>query len=640
MQKGYSILFLPIDRKIHLKEGESIVEAALRTGIHINASCGGNGVCGRCLVRVASGTSVSPQTMRIDNREYEDGFRLACQTTFKSDAVVEIPLNSQIDRNILQRAAENFHPIPETQILRKPSGIRLVDKLFLELPAPDAGDNTSDVDRLVRELHRRFSRQDIRLPLESMRRLQKTTRAGDWGITISVIVQDGCMEIIDIQPGNTTHAICYGVAIDVGTTTVCGRLVETEGDNVGAIAEYADYNAQISYGEDVISRIMYAGKEGGLKRLHDELVRTVNNVIEGLIEQVALGRDRISHVVFSGNTTMMHLLFEIDPTHIMRAPYVPATTCFPPVEAKQIGIEVPEHAYAFAFPCVSSYVGGDVVSGVVASRMTEGTGISLFLDIGTNGEIVLGNKEWLLCTSCSAGPAFEGGGIRFGTRASPGAIEKVRVNPAGLEPMILTIGKQKPAGICGSGLIDLAAELFRAGVIDNRARFKQHNTTKRVRAGDDGYEYVLCFAPDTAIGKDIVITEIDLENLVRTKAAIYAGCKVLLDNAGLSFDDLESIIIAGGFGHYIDTGNAHIIGLLPEIEESKFRFVGNASLWGAHMGLTDRKIMLQADKTAKMMTNVELSDNIHFTEEFLAAMFLPHTDQRLFRKVLKNLRSS
>jgi len=264
--------------------------------------------------------------------------------------------------------------------------------------------------------------------------------------------------------------------------------------------------------------------------------------------------------------------------------------------------------------------------------------VSLFMDIGTNGEIVLGNKEWLLSASCSAGPAFEGGGIQFGMRASRGAIERVRISPSTFEPMIFTVAKTKPAGICGSGLIDVVAGLLETGLIDQKGKFKRNTGTKRIRKGPDGYEYVLCFAPETGIDKDIVITEIDLDNLIRTKAAIYAGCKILLDNVGLDFLNLDMVIIAGGFGHYIDVEKAKVIGLLPDLPDSRFRFIGNGSLAGAHLVSLNNDIWLEAKKIARMMTNVELSNNNRFMEEFVAAMFLPHTDQGLFPEVMKTIR--
>ncbi len=331
----------------------------------------------------------------------------------------------------------------------------------------------------------------------------------------------------------------------------------------------------------------------------------------------------------------MHLLYRIDPRHIMLAPYTPAATSFPPWDARELGFMAGLDAGVYSIPGVSSYVGGDIVSGVALSGMTQGNEISLFMDIGTNGEIVLGNDEWLLCASCSAGPAFEGGGIEFGMRAAPGAIEKVHVNPATLEPMVLTIGHESPLGICGSGLIDLVAELLMAGAIDRNGKFSLHKQGGRVREGRSGMEYVLCFASETGIERDIVLTEIDLDNIMRTKAAVYAGCTVLLQNGGIAFTDLGSVIIAGGFGHSIDVEKAMIIGLLPELPAGKFRFLGNASLGGARIAALSRNFFAKTADIARSMTNIELSDNAQFMHEFMAAMFLPHTDEKMFPETVK-----
>jgi uncharacterized 2Fe-2S/4Fe-4S cluster protein (DUF4445 family) len=284
-------------------------------------------------------------------------------------------------------------------------------------------------------------------------------------------------------------------------------------------------------------------------------------------------------------------------------------------------------------------VGGDIVAGVLGSGVFQRDEITLFMDIGTNGEIVLGNNDWLMCASCSAGPAFEGGGIKFGIRAGKGAIEQVKINPATFEPMILTIGRSKPLGICGSGLIDIVAELIEVGLIDQNGKFKRNLHTERIRSGESGYEYVLCYAPETQINRDIVITEVDLDNLIRTKAAVYAGCRVLLENAGLSFSDVEKFIIAGGFGHYIDIEKAQTIGLLPELPFERFVFVGNGALLGERLLSFSKNFLDEAERIARMMTNLELSNNNNFMDEFVAAMFLPHTDEKAFPGVIARLKA-
>jgi uncharacterized 2Fe-2S/4Fe-4S cluster protein (DUF4445 family) len=286
---------------------------------------------------------------------------------------------------------------------------------------------------------------------------------------------------------------------------------------------------------------------------------------------------------------------------------------------------------------VASYVGGDIVAGILGSGIFQRETLTLYMDIGTNGEIVLGNKDWLASVSCSAGPAFEGAGIKFGMRATRGAIEEVSINHRTFEPMILTIGRAKPIGICGSGLIDTVAELLETGMIDQNGKFRRDLPTDRVQEGPDGHEYLLARKAETQIHKDMVLTEIDIENLIRTKAAIYAGCKVLLDSVGLTFKDVEQVIIAGGFGRHLDLEKAIFIGLLPELDIEKFIFVGNGSLLGARLLSFSKNLLKEAERIALMMTNLELSNHPTFMNEFIAAMFLPHTDSSAFPQVLRRL---
>jgi uncharacterized 2Fe-2S/4Fe-4S cluster protein (DUF4445 family) len=328
---------------------------------------------------------------------------------------------------------------------------------------------------------------------------------------------------------------------------------------------------------------------------------------------------------------MMHLLLGIDPTPIMLEPYVPAAKVLPPGQASDMGLGALEPQVPALFvPCVSSYVGGDIVAGVVASGMARSDEVTLFMDLGTNGEIVVGNKDWLVCASCSAGPAFEGGGIGFGMRAGTGAIEQVRINPRTFDPMILTVGKVRPMGICGSGLIDLVAELLETGLIDERGRFRRDCGTERVRDGEGTVEYVLCYGAETQVGRDIVITEVDLDNLMRAKAAMFAGCRVATASVGLDLGEMDRIVIAGGFGHSLDVEKARTIGLLPEAPVDRFVFLGNGSLFGAALCAVSRRFIDESVRVARMMTNLELAASSRFTNEFTAAMFFPHTDGRLF----------
>ncbi|OPY67682.1 MAG: hypothetical protein A4E57_02149 [Syntrophorhabdaceae bacterium PtaU1.Bin034] len=509
----------------------------------------------------------------------------------------------------------------------------------------------NDLARLFRELKKRHGIDDIFADFEVMGRLARVMREADWRVTATIEVGKNSNRLINVEAGNREDGHC-SIVIDIGTTTVCGQLLDLarceavrrtgtlkNGSRLCTLAEASDYNGQISYGDDVISRIMYAQKPGGLKRLQEVVVGTINGVIGELIRTSGADPASVSHVVFAGNTTMTHLVLGLDPKYLMLPPYTPTADFIPPVRAVDLGLKVDGHVHVYTFPCVASYVGGDIVAGILGSGIFQRDEITLYMDIGTNGEIVIGNREWLTCTSCSAGPAFEGGGITHGMRAGKGAIEQIRVNPSTYEPMILTIGRTKPAGICGSGLIDVVSGLFEAGVVDQNGKINRELATERVREGESGWEYVICYAEDTHTGRDIVITEADLDNLIRAKAAIYAGCKTLLDTVGLELADVERIIIAGGFGHYIDIEKAQTIGLLPDIPPERFTFVGNGSLLGARLLSFSRELLRETARIARSMTNIELSSNPSFMHEFMAALFIPHTDENAFPRIMERIRN-
>jgi uncharacterized 2Fe-2S/4Fe-4S cluster protein (DUF4445 family) len=385
---------------------------------------------------------------------------------------------------------------------------------------------------------------------------------------------------------------------------------------------------------------MYAQKPGGLERLRTSVIDTVNRLIDEMVEGTEIDIDDITQMVFAGNTTMTHLILGLDPRYLMLEPYVPTVTDIPDTAAERIGLRAGRKASVRFFPSVASYVGGDIVAGVLGSGMFQREEITLFIDIGINGEIVVGNKEWLTCASCSAGPAFEGGGISSGVRAVKGAIEQVHINPSTFEPMLLTIERGMPIGVCGSGLIDLMAELFETGLIEQNGKFRRSAGTERIRERQGVWEYLVCSAVDSATGKDIVLTEPDIDNLMRAKAAVYAGCRVLLENVGLDMHDIERVIIAGGFGHHISLEKAKTIGLLPDIADNRFLFLGNGSLLGARLACLSRALDQEAKAIAEGMTNIELSNSKNFMDEFVAALFIPHTNEQAFPHVLKRLRGA
>jgi uncharacterized 2Fe-2S/4Fe-4S cluster protein (DUF4445 family) len=399
----------------------------------------------------------------------------------------------------------------------------------------------------------------------------------------------------------------------------------------------ADYNGQITRGEDVISRIIYAGKDGGLNELQSLVISTLNRLIERVCRRQHIEPDVISKIVVAGNTTMIHLLLALPPEVIRKSPFVPTINHIPPLVARDIGLKAHPEALLDCLPGVASYVGADITAGIVASGLNRAGALTMFIDIGTNGEIVLGDGSWLISCACSAGPAFEGAGVRFGMRATAGAIEEVWIDQKTLEPTIRVIGKEKPRGICGSGLIALLSEMFVTGVVDKGGNFNLAAHHSRIRPGDHGGEYVVVWGNETVEGRDIVITKVDVDNLLRTKAAIYAGFSVLAQSVGLSLADVQDFIIAGAFGQYINIEKAIQIGLLPDMPWERFKFLGNTSVLGAYMALLSPKAREHIAEAASKLTYLELSADNSFYDQFTSALFLPHTDITRFPSVQEAL---
>ncbi len=632
--------------------GENLLRVAMAAGVHINASCGGNGTCGKCKIIIDKGKVESEHSEKLSVEQWQQGYRLACRTQVIDDLSITIPPESRIDNSALKRKTGGQRHILKARDLNTlVQGLTInpaVFKCYLELPPPTADDNISDLGRLMREIKKSYKYDSISTDFHLLRRLSQLLRQADWKVTVTLVYTPKGFKLIDLEAGDTTKDN-YSIIIDVGTTTVKGQLLNLEEcriahsntmdtDSENLCAEDARYNSQVGFGEDVISRIVHSQKKGGLEALQKAVVTDINEIIAHLLESAGIRNDQISHLVLAGNTTMTQLLLGIDPKYIREDPYVPTANFFPPVRALEIGINLPDYIHIYTFPLVSSYVGGDIVAGVLGSGIFQRDELTLFIDVGTNGEIVLGNCDWLVCTSCSAGPAFEGGGVKNGMRASRGAIEQVRINPETFEPMVITIGNQKPLGICGSGLIDAVAEFLLTGIIEPNGKFDRTLKTSRIREGDNGWEFVLVSAEQAAEGiGDIVLTEGDIDNLIRTKGAIYAGCRILLESVGLSFNDLDRVIIAGGFGQFINLERAIFIGLLPELPTDKFMFVGNGALLGARLVSFSREMMKDAQRVSDMMTNIELANNMKFMDEYVAALFLPHTDTMAFPGVMQVL---
>ncbi len=632
--KEYNVIFYPSNRRIRVKDGENLLRAAIAAEVHINAFCGGDGTCGKCRVIVEKGIVDTKPTTMLSTEEIKEGYVLTCSSAIKSDLEVRVPIESRLaDRQILERERRvptYGHILSTAEWEARLVSVKLdpaVRKVHLRLKPPSLDDSLSDLSRIERELSVKHHIKNIITDISVARKLPDILRQSNWDITGTLLNTGSEIILTQVEPGDTTSQH-YGVAIDVGTTSIVARLMDLNKGHT--LAQSSDYNAQMTYGEDVITRIIFAMKKNGLVKLQSLVISTINGLIERLIKRAKIKPEHISVLVAAGNTTMTHLFLGLNPKYIREEPYIPAATSFPWVKCEELGIDVVPQAYLHCSPCVASYVGGDITAGILASNFLEEDILTLYTDVGTNGEMVLGCSDWLLSCSCSAGPAFEGGGIKHGMRATRGAIEQIRIDPVTLEPMIITVGLTKPLGICGSGLIDAVAELFLAGVINQKGKMNLELETPRVRKGVYGAEYVLAWANETATGKNIVISEADIDNLMRAKAAVFAGITVLVESLDLKLSDIENIIIAGAFGNYLEIDKAITIGLLPELPMEKFIFIGNGSLLGACFACLSREMQEKAKKIAEKMSYLDLSASSKFMERYISALFLPHTNVDLF----------
>lgn len=651
----HTLTFNPDKVEIRVDKGTNLLEAALEAGVHINATCGGQGVCGKCRVMIEAGEIDSEKTEKISQKRYDEGWRQACKTSVLSDCTVQIPVESrglklvvaqQLDMGKVERKLSTLDTKPLAEGWKLDS---LAIKVPLRLTAPTLQDNVSDLTRFSQGLRQQYEIEDISVDVRCIKAMPKILRTKDWFVTATLTtdpLRDALLpgreknrpwKLVRIEGGNTSDQN-LAVALDIGTTTVSGQLVDLRTGE--GLAEKAEYNRQIQYGADVITRIVFALKPEGPKKLQSVVVSSINEVIDELLEETGKSKKNISCIAAAGNTTMTHLLLGMETRYIREAPYVPAAASMLLDVAADVGIDLPDCVQLYTFPSVASYVGGDIVSGILGSGVFQKEELTLYMDIGTNGEIVLGNRDWLACAACSMGPAFEGGGIKHGMRADLGAIEGFHINPVTLEPMVVTVGRISPRGVCGSGLISVLSELLSACVIDRNGKFVRSLSSDRIREGRFGYEYVLAWAEDSDTGHDIVITEVDIENLIRAKGALFAGCLTLLESLDLSFDDLDRVIIAGAFGRYINLEKGKLIGLFPDIPVERFHFLGNGSLLGARLVCLSRGMISEADRIAKMMTNIELSDSQSFMDKYMGALFLPHTDNRLFPAVSEYLEAS
>jgi len=635
MSNTHKVTFVDAGAPVEVPTGSTLTEAAHQCGVDINQPCGGQGRCGRCVVKIQSGEIRRRSTLRLTNSDVEDGYALACQAIVETDVEVYVPPQEKIQRRLVTDLTARKVTVPEGY---DPQAHQTLQRYCLSIDPPTMDDQTDDWSRLQRALRQETGLERIEISLHLLQQIGTILREGGWQVTAIVDTNQGDSEypasVIALYPIHfPSDKPLWGCAIDIGTTTVTVWLTDLLTGQVRA--QSAEYNQQIHHGEDVISRIIYDSKDHNHGILQNLVLETINNLVEKACLRAKAKPEEIYKATVAGNSTMIHLLLNIPAANIRLSPFITTINHLPKFKAAAMGLRLHPEASVVILPSVASYVGADITAGAYSSGIALTDKTTLFMDVGTNGEMVLGSKDWMVTCACSAGPAFEGAGVLDGMRATKGAIEEVWINSQTHEPSIRVIGGGKPRGICGSGLISLLGEMFTAGVVDKSGNVNTNLDTSRVRSGDHEGEYVLAWADETSHGKDIVITHVDIDNLLRAKAAIFAGYMVLAESVGVSLSSIEQFLIGGSFGQYINVEKAIEIGLLPDMPWENFQFLGNTAVLGAYEALLNWQVNEKINQIANQMTYIELSADNKFYDAFMSALFLPHTDLTLFPSVAK-----
>lgn len=626
------------DVTIFAANGENLLALARKANVAIDAPCSGNGSCGKCRLKLLEGDVGGIPSRHIVSEDTEGGWRLACASIADGDAVLLVPdiasaYKSRMKIADLSSPAETaiFRSLQDNLVsagLGRDNGARTA-KLILSPPSLE--DTMPDNERLCRAAALAFGVSVVSLPYQVLQKIPDILRENDFTVRCLVFVSGDKAEIADVLAGDDNSPAC-GLAIDVGTTTVSGLLVDLESGEILAKANAG--NGQIRYGADVINRIIEQQKPGGMDNLQQAIIiETLLPLISNMCSSAGVPRERIYRMTVASNTTMNHLLLGINANYLRTEPYIPAFFELESFDPASIGIDLASTAKISFAPNIGSYVGGDITAGTLACMMWDRPELSVLIDLGTNGEIVFGNNDFLMSCACSAGPAFEGGDIRCGMRAADGAIEACVIDAATMEPEFAVIGGERPVGLCGSGLIDVVAELFHAGIINGKGKFDREGD--RIRRDEYGIgSYVLVFACDSATGRDIEIDEVDIDNFIRAKGAIFSAVLSLISPLGFTPEDIDRVMVAGGIGGGINIKNAIRIGMLPDLPESKYSYIGNSSLSGAYAMLVSSDASSRLREVSRNMTYIELSTQPGYMDEFIAACFLPHTDESLFPSLL------
>ncbi|MDR1821245.1 MAG: ASKHA domain-containing protein [Oscillospiraceae bacterium] len=626
---------------ITANHGENILELARKANVAIDAPCSGNGSCGKCRVRLIGGSVYSKISRHITDFDFDKGWRLACESYVEGPSKFFVPDIAQAYKSRLRvtdMTSEREMRIFD-KLLRelRETGITRHSGYFsakLELAPPSLDDTMPDNERLNRSVQAITGKSDVSIRYSLLRRLPDILRENDWKVRCMLMEDRGGIRILDLMPQDDDEIMC-GLAVDIGTTTVSVLLVDLESGKI--LSKGSSGNGQIRFGADVINRIIEQQKNGGVEKLRYAVVHeTLLPIIHKLCDDTGTKMERIYRTVVAGNTTMTHLLLGVNANYLRTEPYVPTFFKIDPLFTREVGIDLSPGSRMTLCPNIGSYVGGDITSGTLASMIWNKQELSLFVDLGTNGEIVFGNSEFLMSCACSAGPAFEGGDIKCGMRATDGAIESCVIDPETLEPEISIFGDiaEKPVGLCGSGIIDVIAELYRTGAINGKGKFVRESPRIVRNEEYNTAKYILAFPKESATYREVYIDETDIDNFIRTKGAIFSAIRTLTMQLGFSPTDIEKVYVAGGIGSGLNVRNSICIGMFPDLPEERFEYIGNSSLSGAYSVLTSAAAEDKMFELSRAMTYIELSTQAGYMDEFVAACFLPHTDETLFPNIL------
>jgi len=620
---------------IECNAGDNLLELARRANVAIDAPCSGNGSCGKCRVKLIEGELETFQSRHISDEEYNAGWRLSCNAKVLSDCIVWVPDIASAYQSRMKTAdlssPKEVAIFEDCQAQLRESGIHFTNNFraaVITMAEPTLDDTMPDNERLTWAVQEALGVSNVKIPFTVMAKLAATLREHNWTVCVKG-EQKGdtflCMEVCD--PADTA---IVGCAIDIGTTTVTMVLCDLVSGKL--LAKGSSGNGQIRYGADVINRIIEQGRPGGKKKLQDAIVKeTLNPIIANLCKSASVNARSILRLCVAANTTMNHLFVGVDAESVRMEPYIPSFFGWEGLLAGDLKLPANPLAPVLIAPNIGSYVGGDITAGTLAAGLWDKDEMSLFIDLGTNGELVFGNRDFLMSCACSAGPAFEGGDISCGMRATDGAVEACVIDRDTMEPTLTVIGDpgQKVVGICGSGIIDIISELYRCSIINAKGLFNREG--KRVKRDEHGMgRYVIAEAGESETGREISINEVDIDNFIRAKGAIFSAIDTLLQSVDMTVDCIDKVYVAGGIGSGINMQNAVNIGMFPDVELEKFQYIGNSSLTGAYAMVMGDEANAKCAEVGANMTYLELSTYPGYMDSFVAACFIPHTDRSLF----------